>query len=200
MRRFAPLLFPIAAVLIVLLLLYRWYSMRTDQVADPVEFGEGVEIENLSEDELIQGTGDYESVQLEPPAQTEDQASESADPQVPVSGEIRYQIDGDRVRFSVIAQLPEMESGSYEVWLRGLDGQGARRAFALDSMKGGFSGSAELPTTLLSFEVVVTQQAAEGIGPVLLRGVIEAPASPSPSADGDMASPTASPEAEQTGQ
>lgn len=191
MKKFTPYVFPVIALLIVVFLLFRWYSDRTDTVTKPVEFGEGVEIENLSENELssvLKGSSDVATVEMSAAAQESSETPESA------TGVIRYDIQEDKVLFSVLAQVPELDEGMYQVWLKQIDGEGMKKAFTLEMGKGGMMGSAALSTELLPFEVVVSKEMNandDTVESVLLKGVIEKPvdASASPT-------PVATPEAE----
>lgn len=183
MKKITPYIFPAIALLIVVFLLYRWYDMRNGQVDKPVQFGEGIEIENLSETELssvLRGASDVQTVALESPA-----VENSTEPAS--SGVIRYDIEDSKVKFSVMADLPELDAGTYQVWLKEVNGEGTRKAFNLEVGKGGMMGSAAVDTNLLPFEVVVSKEmsvADDTIEEVLLRGVIEKPvdasASPTP--------------------
>ncbi len=163
MKKYTPYIFPLVVVGVVFLLVFRWYNMRTQQAEEQL-FGEGVQIENLSETEVqaaLSGVGDFETVELVGSATA--------------SGEIKYEVRDERVRFTVSAQLPENE-GPYQVWLKEVNGDGERLAFTLEEGKGGLIGSAALPSNLLPFEVLVTDQAVVPTesGQVLLRGTISA--------------------------
>lgn len=163
MKRYTPYIFPLVVLGIIFLLVFRWYNLRSERMEYSL-LGEGVEIENLSQDELarsIQGAGDYESVELE---------SENPDN----SGMIRYEVVDGSVRFSLMANLPE-PTVEYRVWLKEVDGTAMREVFTLVSAKGGYIGSAALPSELLPFEVLVTEatepeMAAQG---ALLQGTLE---------------------------
>ena len=52
MKKYTPYIFPLVVLSVVFLLVFRWYSMRTDRLETDL-FAEGVEIENLSEDEMV---------------------------------------------------------------------------------------------------------------------------------------------------
>jgi hypothetical protein len=164
MKKYTPYIFPLVVLSVVFLLVFRWYSMRTQRL-DQDLFAEGVEIENLSEDELVRsisGVGDYDSVELE--AAAEDS-----------QGVIRYELKDDKVRFSVMANLPET-GADYRVWLKEVDGDAMREVFVLESGKGGYIGSAALPAELLPFEVIVSQEenSSDAIDSSVLRGIIQA--------------------------
>lgn len=163
MKKYTPYIFPLVVLSVVFLLVFRWYGMRTSRL-DQDLFAEGIEIENLSEDELaesINGVGDYDSVEL---------TSESDDAQ----GVVRYEIKDEKVRFSVMANLPESDQ-DYRVWLKEVDGDAIREVFALTPGKGGYVGSAALPAELLPFEVIVSEEldAVDATETSVLRGVIE---------------------------
>jgi hypothetical protein len=165
MKKYSPYIFPLVVVLIVFFLVFRWYGERTESIEE-TNFGEGVAIENLSEQELQQslsGVGDYKSIDFTTPQESEQ----------PMNGAIRYEVKDGKVRFSVMAGLPEMnEAGepiTYEVWLKAVDGEAVRQAFELVPSKGGFIGSASLPADLLPFQVIVTEQ---GKQPTLSENVL----------------------------
>jgi len=164
-KRYLPYVFPVIALIIVLLLLFRWYSMNTQRQGDITPFGEGVEIENLSEDEArqsLRGVGDYKSVDLEGESDA--------------MGQIRYEIVDDKVKFTVFANLPDLNAGFYQVWLREKGGAAIRQAFRLEPGKGGYMGSAAISADVLPFEVVVSQEMTpdNALEKVVMQGVIEA--------------------------
>lgn len=170
MKKYAPYIFPAIVVVVMGLLVYRWYANRPAPTADI--FSEGVEIENLSQEERAQAlssASDYLSSQLTPtPA-----AMEDAELKEMAEGTVRYEIDGDRVRFGVIANLPESEE-AYQVWLREVAGETTRLAFELEMGKGGYVGSAALSSELLPFEVLITRQTVEPTAEnILFTAVIE---------------------------
>lgn len=167
MKRALPFVFPVAAVLIVLVLAVRWYNLRTDRQGDISEFAQGVEIEDLSPSEamsVLGGVGDFMTVNLE---------NESGD-DMDYLGQIRYEIVDGKVRFSVSATLPELESGVYQVWLKDTDSEAIRKAFALELSKGGYQGSAAISEETLPFEVLVSREMRPDntLEELLLRGVL----------------------------
>lgn len=188
MKRYLPFIFPAAAVLVVVFLTYRWYSQNTTGVGQISEFAEGIEIEQLSDDEqssVARGVGDINTVQLEPVVQDESQSDESdestemteeSEIASTASGQVRYEIADGRVRFSVAAALPTPESGYYQVWLKAVDSDAIRRAFVLEMSKGGYMGSAAISADTLPFEVLVSLESSETSSPsqTLLRGVVQA--------------------------
>lgn len=165
MKKYTPYIFPLVVLGIIFMLVFRWYTLRAER-SEYALLGEGVEIENLSQDEMvksIQGVGDYESVDLE-----------AADPEGTDKGVFRYELRDDKVRFSVMANLPEPTS-EYHVWLRSTDGTAIRKVFTLVEGKGGYLGSAALPAELLPFEVIVTETSDEKMvdEDYVLRGTVE---------------------------
>ncbi len=180
MKRFTPFIFPIVVLLIVGFLTWRWYDLRAERAAQRLDFGEGVEIENLTDDErseVTRGVGDFETVELERPAA--DDGSEPLAGTESATGVFRYEVQDNRVRFSVLANLPETLEGNYQVWLKQIDGEGVRRAFVLTLGKGGFEGSAAVSAELLPFEVLVTRELTDDdtVEDVILRGRVNKPAS-----------------------
>lgn len=168
MKKVLPFIFPVAALLIVLFLAYRWYGQRTERAGEVGPFGEGVEIEELTENEreqIMRGTGDYTTVNL---TAGEDQE---------VNGKIRYEVVAEKVTFSVNADLPALEMGTYQVWLKDEDSAEMQKAFVLTEGKGGYSGTAAVSAELLPFEVVVTRELNDDNTPeqVIMRGMVTKP-------------------------
>ena len=184
MKRYLPFVFPAAAVLVVVFLTYRWYSHNTTGVGQISEFAEGVEIEELTDDEQInvnRGVGDISTVQLQPVMQTSqegeaDSEDDTNDMTSTASGQVRYETVDGKVRFSIMAALPEPEMGQYQVWLKAVDSDAIRKAFTLEMGKGGYMGSAAISANTLPFEVLVSLESGESTIPsnILLRGVVQA--------------------------
>lgn len=186
MKRYLPYVFPAAAMLVVVFLTYRWYSQNTAGIGQITEFAEGVEIEELSEEEqtsVFRGVGDIQTLQLQPATkddQTESQsdqvAPEIAELTATATGQVRYEIVDGRVRFSVMAALPEQDLGYYQVWLKAVDSDAIRKAFLLELSKSGFMGSAAISADTLPFEVIVSYEKSEVSVPsnTLLTGKIQA--------------------------
>lgn len=168
MNKYLPFVFPLAALIIVAFLAYRWFSMQT--VGPTPEIGEGVEIENLTPDEqtnIVRGTGDFQQADLEAvPAEDDDTQAEV------VEGTIRYEIKDGRVVFSVMADLAQPDQGFYQVWISSGDNQ--QKAFRLEMNKGGLSGSAALNQSALPFDVTVSQEQTDDqiVERVILRGTV----------------------------
>lgn len=166
MKKIYPYIFPAVALLFVLFLLFRWYSLRTQRESMTSLLHEGVTIEELSADQaqnLLRGVGDYESVDLtgENPAYL---------------GQVRYELVDGELRFSVTTDLPRLSSGTYQVWLRQAEGDIQRRALTLALGKAGYMGSAVIDASTLPLEILVTRELTDDtiLEEVLLRGTIEA--------------------------
>jgi len=151
MKKYLPFVFPAIALLIVIFLIFRFVTNNSgqDQGGDIAEFGEGVQIGQLTDteqQEVLRGTGDFQTVQM-------DSTNEEA------LGQIRYELTEDgRVLFSVMAGLPQLDRGMYQVWLESLEGDQVRKAFNLKFSKGGFNGSAGIAADTLPFRVVVSRE------------------------------------------
>lgn len=163
MKKALPFVFPVAALLLVAFLAFRWYGQRTQPTGEISEFGEGVEIEELSGaelDKVMKGAGDYKTVTLEGSAEA--------------MGTVRYEVEDGKVRFSVSADLPTITAGQYQVWLKATDSEAIRKAFVLEDSKSGFMGSAAISEETLPFEVLVTREMSDDNTPedVVLRGVL----------------------------
>jgi len=162
MKKIYPYIFPAVALLFVLFLLFRWYSLRTQREGMTSLLNEGVVIQELSSSDMMMGVGDFDTVML----QGEDPTH---------LGEVRYEVEDGELQFSVSASLPTLASGSYQVWLRQEDDV-QRRAFKLEYAKGGFMGSASIDASTLPLEVVVSMESLDDdiLEEVLLTGMIEA--------------------------
>ncbi len=165
LKQFLPFIFPSAAIVLVVILAFRWYRLRNDQIGKISEFAQGVEIEDLTEAErnsTLSSVKDVETIEL----QSDDEA---------IMGEVRYEFSDDKVKFSVTTTLPQEDVAEYQVWLKEIDGQAVRKAFALAMLKGGYSGSAAISTETLPFEVVVSKEMVDDnlMEQILLRGVLE---------------------------
>lgn len=179
MKRFAPYIFPLVVVLIVFFLVFRWYSNRAQMTPD---VGEGISIENLSEEELknaISGVGDYATVQLEDvtPSETPSDSMMEGSDTPALTGVVRYEIDGDRVKMSVIGQAGD-PNASYYVWLQPNGATSPKQAFMLEMNKGGLVGSGALSVDQLPLDVLVTKgdTLGDSMQNVVLRGRVEAKA------------------------
>jgi hypothetical protein len=148
MKKFLPFVFPVAALLIVIWLAFSWWKGQTpDKTGDIAGFGEGMQIEDLTDAErkdVMKGSGDYKSVKLEGAAEA--------------MGQVRYEIADGKIKFSVSANLPELTSGFYQVWLKAVDSGALRKAFKLEDSKGGYMNSAAITQEALPFDVVVTKE------------------------------------------
>jgi hypothetical protein len=165
LKQFLPFVFPTAAIVLVAILAMRWYRLRNEQMGMISEFAQGVEIEDLTQTErgfTLNGVKDVETLELE-------SEEESA------MGEVRYEFDEGKIRFSVSASLPEEEVAKYQVWLKEVEGRAVRKAFVLQMLKGGYTGSAAISAETLPFEVVVSKEMVDDnlTEQVLLRGVLE---------------------------
>jgi hypothetical protein len=163
MKKILPYIFPAVAVLLVIFLGYRWYSSQTAKSGEISPFGEGVQIEDLSTNDqtnLIKGVGDYKTVELSGEGEA--------------MGEIRYELKDGKARFSIMAYLPELTEGSYEVWLKKEGSEEVKKAFALEAGKGGFVGSAAIDESLLPVEVIVSRELRPDLTleQVVLRGTL----------------------------
>lgn len=164
MKKFYPFILPTIALAIVAALAFRWYNLRTQRDGEITPFGEGVEIENLSEVEaerVMKGVGDFETAPLSGTGE--------------VQGQVRYELKDDKVNFSVNADLPELEEGQYQVWLQDVEGTSRSKAFVLKMGKGGYMGSAALDASKRPFEVVVSMEKTDDsvIEEEILKGMVK---------------------------
>lgn len=161
LKQLLPFVFPTAAIVLVAILAVRWYRLRSERMGQISEFAEGVEIEDLTDNGMMM-VNDYDNVAMT----SQDETAE---------GQIRYELADGRVRFSVTAYLPEEDGVTYQVWLQDLEGTSIRRAFTLEMLKGGYTGSAAISDETLPFEVLVSREMVNdnAVEEVLLRGTLE---------------------------
>lgn len=163
MKKFYPYIFPAVALLFVFFLLFRWYNLRTQREGLTSLLSDGVKIENLDPSEasdLLKGAKDYQTANLE---------GEETN-----LGEVRYEVDEERVSFTITAVLPKLEAGFYQVWLKEIGGEGKRKALVLEYLKGGYVGSAALSAETLPFEVVVSREMTDDaqLEEIVLTGMV----------------------------
>ena len=159
-------MFPLTSLAIVMFLAFRWYSSRTDR-GNITPFADNVEIESLTPEDsslALRGIGDFETVEMSPEEETTE------------TGQIRYEIKDGKVRFSVITNAEDSPDRNYQVWLKDPNSEAIRKAFRLEFLKGGMSGTAAIDSETLPFEVIVSRDHIGATEPVevILRGMIEA--------------------------
>lgn len=171
MKRFTPYIFPLIVVGIVFFLMYRWYTLRTERSSDNSQYGEGIQIENLSSQDASKMLVGGKDVTTSPLT-----LSETAPDEIMGRGSIRYEVQGEKVVFSVSADLPKKEQ-PYVVWMRSPSGDDLTQAFILTEGKGGLVGSAVVPADKLPLEVIVStaQTKSEVLKNELMKGMLTKP-------------------------
>lgn len=166
MKKFLPFLFPLIALIIVGVLIFRWYNSQTANKQGKIpDFAAGTQIEQLSSTDstrLKKGAKDLATVDMKGGQD--------------MMGEIRYEVKDGKVLFSVIANLPPAENAQYQVWLQEVNGEAKKKAFVLAADKGGYIGSGSISADTLPFEVVVSLEKNKDddqMETVVLRGVIQ---------------------------
>lgn len=162
MKKILPFLFPLTSLAIVMFLAFRWYSNRTDR-GNITPFAENTVIEELTDletSQALRGVGDFETVVMKGGGEE--------------TGEIRYEIKDGKVKFSVIANVADEPGVVYQVWLKDPNSEAVRKAFNLEYLKGGMSGSASISAKTLPFEVLISKENAETASPenIVLKGLI----------------------------
>ncbi|NCN06746.1 MAG: hypothetical protein GW946_02775 [Candidatus Pacebacteria bacterium] len=172
LKKYAPYAFPLVVFLLVFFLIFRWFQLRSERANNELNFSEGIQIENLSEDEqnsILRGAGDYDTVALAPET-NEDNEDSMMKPEA--TGLIRYEMMDGKVRFSVIVTADE--NATYSVWLHDTDTNELSPAFDLVAGKGGWVGTAAINAELLPVEVVVSTSSDKMrvLDNVVLRGML----------------------------
>ncbi len=164
LKKYLPFIIPTLSLLLVLFLAFRWYNLRTQRDND-LEFDE-VEIQELTDEEIGVMIDALDSDII--PLETKDEQE--------VMGQVRYQIEDDKVLFNVFADLVYDEAEVYQTWISPLDEDKFQPAFTLEHNKGGYMGSASISREQLPIELMVTRDTEVDngeMGEALLRGVIE---------------------------
>lgn len=150
MRNYLPYIFPVIAILIIGALVFNWYRQNTQPQGQISEFARDIQVEELSTPVgVTTPVEDLNTVQLD-----------SAEG-VEASGVVRYSQEGDQLAISVIATLPQLEQGMYQVWLREIDGEGLVKVASLEMNKGGYQANFRLSAENLPFQVVVSQETTD---------------------------------------
>lgn len=164
MKKIYPYIFPAIALILVIFLTWRWYRLRTQRGGEITPLAEGVEIENLSQEEMdkiLKGTNDFNTANL---AGNND-----------YTGQVRYEIKDGRVIFTVNAYLPVLEEGAYQVWVKSANSEKISKAFILEYEKAGYIGSASVAAENLPLEIIISKEMQiydEVMEEQMLKGVI----------------------------
>lgn len=167
MKKYIPFVFPALALAIVVFLGYRWYTSQTVKSNGKIsDFGEGVQIEELSNDQLDKlkkpGSKDIPSVALKGEGEA--------------VGQVRYEIANGKVAFTVSADIAAPKKGEfYQVWLKEVAGESKKKAFKLEFGKGGYVGWGAVAEDMMPFEVVVSKEKTDDdqIEAVELSGTVQ---------------------------
>jgi len=161
LKKFGPYILPLLALIFVAVMFIRWYGGKTADKPEGSLISSELEVSTLSPDEeesIIRGAADFSSVEM--------LALGDA------SGEIRYQLVGEKLNFTVTANLPEADE-AFAVWLKEVEGDARKKVFVLDYSKAGYIGSASVPADVLPVEVVVSTESDLLLEDAILRGMIE---------------------------
>lgn len=159
---YLPYILPILSLLLVSFMFFRWYRARTSEAPRDFLNSENLQLESFpaeQEESFIKGTSDFNTVSME--------ATGVA------NGEIRYQLEGNKLHLMVTADLPKSEE-SYAVWLRNPQTQSQKRVFNLVEGKAGYFGTVSLSTEVLPVDVLVSKSSDLLLNDVVLEGKIEA--------------------------
>jgi hypothetical protein len=166
MQKTLSYLIPLGALLIVVILAYRWVKNTPPQgaITPAAESAEGIEITDVTGNETSPlGVVDSTVVKLNPTTQTE-----------PVSGEVRYsETTPEAVRFTVFANLPELTIGQvYQLWIEGEKGR--KKAMRLEVGKGGYFAEGNLTADFNQVKFIVSKEVKDDdqLEEVLLDGVV----------------------------
>lgn len=162
LQNLLPYLFPLIAIIFVVIMFARWYKGKTAEA--PLSLLDSqLQVESLPaqlQDNILKGATDYATLDLK--------GVEGA------MGELRYQIKDDKLNFTLTANLPSSKE-DYAVWLTDLDGEAKKRVFNLVYSKAGFVGSAVVPADVLPVKVVVAKASDLMLQDALLEAELSVP-------------------------
>ncbi len=151
-----PYLFPLIAVIFVVVMFARWYQSKTADA--PVSLLDPqFQVETLPsqvENDILKGAVDYQTAEMQGEGK--------------VAGEVRYQIVDDKLSFTVTANLPSSEE-DYVVWLTDGNNEAKKRVFNLIYSKAGYMGSAMVAAEVLPVRVVIVKASDLLLQDVLLE-------------------------------
>lgn len=168
MKKSLSYVLPIAALVILALLAFRWLSNRPDSgtISPSAESAEGIEISDVTGEEAAPtGIIDMESTRLTTPESLE----------TPAQGEVRYGKTVDnKTRFTISADLPKVNDNTefYQLWIEG--DKGRKKAMRLSYEKGGYMAEGELSAEFEQVKVVVSKEITDDdqVEEVQLEGMI----------------------------
>lgn len=159
LQNLLPYLFPLIAIILVVMMFARWYKGKTADA--PVSLLDSqLEVESLPaqvQDSVIKGATDYKMLNMI----GIDQAA----------GEVRYQIKDGKLSFTVTAILPNSKE-EYAVWLTDINGDAKKRVFNLKYSKAGYIGSAMVSDDVLPIKVLVSKASDLMLEDILLQAEI----------------------------
>lgn len=166
MNKLLPFLFPLLALIIVLVLLFRWWQIRNQGAISPE--AQNVEVEELPLGSVSPTTSptavrDLPSITLEPATHSGELAN----------GVVRYEVSNGKVSFTVQTNLPAPQAGKYQVWIN--KDQTLSKVAVLSETKGGYSASSSVEVSRLPLEVIVSREVTDDqqLETVLLRGRLQ---------------------------
>lgn len=160
MQKSLTYLLPLAALLIIAVVGFRWINNRPEPTGEVTENAQGIEISDLTGDESTpSGVVDRETVKLESKVQM-------------AQGQIRYnEIEGDRIQFTVQGTMPELkENEHYQLWFEG--DKGPKKGSRLIPNKGGYLSEGIVSSEFDTLKVVVSKETNDDntIEEVVLEG------------------------------
>ena len=120
LKKFSPYILPLLAFIFVTVMFVRWYSGKTANKPEGSLISNDLEVTSLSQDEeesIIKGTADYSTIEMLAMGEA--------------SGEIRYQLVGEKLNFTVTANLPDGNE-AFAVWLKEVYGDARKKVFVLN--------------------------------------------------------------------
>jgi len=143
---FLPYVFPLIAIVFVVIMFARWYQGKTAEAPKSL-LDSQLEIGSLSAEQqnsLIKGTADYKMLEM---------TGEAGN-----YGELRYQVADNKFVFTVTANMSDDEA-EYSVWMVSLDGKVSKRIVNLSPSKAGLLGSAAVSIEVLPVKIVLAKSA-----------------------------------------
>lgn len=161
-------LLPIAALLLLAIVAFRWLNARNNQNGQINTSPEGIEISDLTGDEqMTLGVNDVQSAPLTVPETVN----------IIGQGEIRLGeplVGAQTIPFTITTQLPELtpEEGFYQVWFEGE--KGPKKAMRLVREKAGYVGDGAISSEFSELRVMVSHEMQDDnqIEELVLEGIV----------------------------
>jgi hypothetical protein len=165
MKKLVPFVFPLIAILIVIVAAVRWYSDHSAQSG---------KISDTAATTQVEPNGATGSGNLSHATSAKDAHTVFLSGQAPAQGEVRSEIKNGTVWYTITADLPKQKTEKYLVWMVTSTSAVPKKVFLLEQNKGGFIGSGSVSTSLLpiTFEITLEKNQPNISSNIILSGIL----------------------------